>query len=489
MRNSHLPWWSDGFRGSETDWFSSDRWDFRADLFSHRSAEVVSAASPAPFAPVDGGPDSGGDGAADPHAAAAIAVDLVHEVAPAENRAALTLTGTDGGDTLIGTSAKDTLSGLGGNDTLKGKGGDDVLDGGTGRDKLIGGNGDDRLTGGSGNDTLTGNKGDDTLIGGTGDDVYRGQFGADVFVVDDNGGDDTIRDFSVSEGDRIDVRALGITGFWQLQDDITTVSSSETTIDFKGHGSTLTLVGSTGTLGPESFIFADPAAGAKGDFDITVVYSGSWTASLKSAFSDAVDRFESIIWGDLPSATAWVGGSWTTVDDVAISAALVDIDGEGGILGQAGPTSFRASTLLPATGLMRFDVADANWLDSQGSWDDVITHEMAHVLGFGTLWPFKGLLTGAFTSDPRYVGAEGMQQYGELLGTGGAVPVPVEQEGGLGTRLAHWDEETFGNELMTGYLNPGSNPLSVLSAASFADLGYDLAPEANWLTDPYVLDG
>ena len=30
---------------------------------------------------------------------------------------------------------------------------------------------------------------------------------------------------------------------------------------------------------------------------------------------------------------------------------------------------------------------------------------------------------------------------------------PVEQDGGSGTAGSHWDEETFGNELMTGYVN------------------------------------
>ena len=36
----------------------------------------------------------------------------------------------------------------------------------------------------------------------------------------------------------------------------------------------------------------------------------------------------------------------------------------------------------------------------------------------------------------------------------------------------HWDEECLGNELMTGALNPGTNPFSRLSIASVEDLGY-----------------
>jgi hypothetical protein len=55
---------------------------------------------------------------------------------------------------------------------------------------------------------------------------------------------------------------------------------------------------------------------------------------------------------------------------------------------------------------------------------------------------------------------------------GGTGNVPVENTGGLGTRNGHWRETTFGNELMTGFLNSGKNPLSRLTIASLRDLGY-----------------
>jgi hypothetical protein len=80
-----------------------------------------------------------------------------------------------------------------------------------------------------------------------------------------------------------------------------------------------------------------------------------------------------------------------------------------------------------------------------------------------------------------------MDAYGDLIGAGGGVAIPVEQDGGSGTALGHWDEETFGNELMTGYLNAGENAYSAMTAAAFADLGYELAPESNWLVDDYSM--
>jgi hypothetical protein len=51
--------------------------------------------------------------------------------------------------------------------------------------------------------------------------------------------------------------------------------------------------------------------------------------------------------------------------------------------------------------------------------------------------------------------------------------VPVEQDGGPGTRDSHWDEEIFGNEIMTGYINNSDNYLSQMTVASLDDLGYD----------------
>nr|WP_269375767.1 cadherin-like domain-containing protein [Vibrio sinaloensis] len=93
------------------------------------------------------------------------------------------------------------LDGSGSNSTLTGGSGNDFLEGGSGHDVLIGGAGDDQLDGGDGNDTLYGGLGSDILVGGT---------GMDTFVWDhiDDGSVDTIKDFDVSEGDRIDLREV-----------------------------------------------------------------------------------------------------------------------------------------------------------------------------------------------------------------------------------------------------------------------------------------
>ncbi|MEZ9717423.1 cadherin-like domain-containing protein, partial [Vibrio cyclitrophicus] len=75
---------------------------------------------------------------------------------------------------------------------------------------LTAGSGNDRLEGGTGDDTLVGGEGNDTLIGGGGSDILTGGDGMDSFVwlnIED-GVEDTITDFSLSEGDQIDLREV-----------------------------------------------------------------------------------------------------------------------------------------------------------------------------------------------------------------------------------------------------------------------------------------
>src|SRR5262249_428940 len=122
-------------------------------------------------------------------------------------------------------------------------------------------------------------------------------------------------------------------------------------------------------------------------------------------------------------------------------------------------------------GKMAFDTADLKEMENKGTLNDVITHEMGHVLGFGTIWSFKSLLKGAGTSNPTFVGANAKREYGVLRGSG-PTPVPVENTGGPGTADSHWRESVFRNELMTGFVGAAGNPLSRMTAGSLQDLGY-----------------
>jgi len=116
-------------------------------------------------------------------------------------------------------------------------------------------------------------------------------------------------------------------------------------------------------------------------------------------------------------------------------------------------------------------------LESLDLFEDVIVHEMGHVLGIGTLWntvPFgfdRTLLQGPLTS-PYFAGPKANVFWNAEGGTG---ELPIENDFGPGTAFGHWKETTLNNELMTGFLNLGENPLSRITAGSMADLGYGAA--------------
>lgn len=236
--------------------------------------------------------------------------------------------------------------------------------------------------------------------------------------------------------------------------------------------------------------------------NISVSFSGSFTSSQQAIFTAAEQTWETILNGYIATTG--------TPTSVVITASLPAIDGAGGILGSAGPLTgvSTGGFLYTSTGEMEFDVADAVNLENSGVFDDVVLHEMAHVMGFGTLW--NGPALGApgtqsvYTSGSgQYTGANALAAYKTEFNQPTATFVPVELGGGSGTANGHWNEVDGGAgltgitdsqgrdmayELMTGWLNTGGpGPfISLMTMESFRDLGYNVnsssTPEpAGWL--------
>ncbi len=263
--------------------------------------------------------------------------------------------------------------------------------------------------------------------------------------------------------------------------------------------------------------FAD--TGVAGAYTIQLQYYGTYkpTPVESLAFNSAVAKWQSIIYRHVSAPiqvtdTANTCGAGdpalnTSVTDILILASFDSIDGKGKTLAQAGPCFLRVSgpgAPLTLVGIMKFDTADVQSLITAGQLNLVVEHEMGHVLGFGTIWtlpsPFPNLNCLQLPSNPPGTildtyfacpaASNALAQFDSLGGTsytGSTLSPPgspshappVENCGasspsgcGAGTVNSHWREPVFTNELMTGYLNTGPNPLSSMTAASMQDLGY-----------------
>lgn len=252
-------------------------------------------------------------------------------------------------------------------------------------------------------------------------------------------------------------------------------------------------------LGDSAALFSDRSSALVPPvpFSITVNFTGD--PDFKAAFDQAASTYEAMI----PYYRNGKNGFFNFTG-LTIEASVVSIDGVGGTLGKAGPTigaTDNGGYLMATEGEMRFDADDFS--TPTGSFNEVVLHEMAHVLGIGTLWDDNGLYNSeaAAVLDPnngesvgRYLGADGLLGW-QMEYDADASFVPVEKDGPLGTKDAHWNEGNMGGatgyvsqftgddssrELLTGWLNPNSEIRNV-TLGSFRDLGYEVAfvPESS----------
>jgi VCBS repeat-containing protein len=149
---------------------------------------TINGADEAPIGPIIAGPYTGPD--ADPN-------DFDGSGVPGDNTVPSSSTGNPiyggtGNDTLNGNnSVANTIYGGSGDDTISAKQGNDIIYGGSGHDTIAGDNNDDRIVGGYGADDLT---------GGNGADTFK--------FLDTRDTGDTIHDFTLAEGDRLDFSAI-----------------------------------------------------------------------------------------------------------------------------------------------------------------------------------------------------------------------------------------------------------------------------------------
>lgn len=157
---------------------------------------------------------------------------------------------------------------------------------------------------------------------------------------------------------------------------------------------------------------------------------------------------------------------WT----VRIRPNILPVDGQGKILGHASPIIVQdvGTRTLPIEGTMTFDAHDVYKLHQEGQLRQVIVHEMLHVLGFGTLWETNGCVFGCSQWNIfKCKAAHSM--YRKMGGVG---TLAVEDTGSKGSRCGHWKESIFKDELGSPSIDVGVNPISMVTVASFYDLGF-----------------
>ncbi|MDE2878658.1 leucine-rich repeat protein [Candidatus Palauibacter soopunensis] len=269
---------------------------------------------------------------------------------------------------------------------------------------------------------------------------------------------------------------------------LTPVAAGSTTV-------TLTATDPPGATAELSFPVIVREAASR-PFDIDLILLDEVTDSQAEAFADAVDFWTAILadteLADVPLGQDVAPGCWDittdqrigTVDDIAFVASVREIDGEDGVLARAGPCVVRDESRLPAVGALELDAADLARLEEEGNLKDVeevILHEIGHVLGIGTVWVDHGLLrnlsvhnTGA---DTHFTGPLAIAAFDERGGANydDGEKVPVENTSGPGAADSHWRESVLGHELMTPFQAPGERDLlSLITVQSLADLGYEV---------------
>jgi len=236
--------------------------------------------------------------------------------------------------------------------------------------------------------------------------------------------------------------------------------------------------------------WAAPAVQADDFMDVDV---SQVDPRFQQAFRNAEIFWESRIAGyssELPRAVR------SQLGKLRITASSPMIDGPGGILGLAAPTQnvvfggfssgyfpgrVTPNIAIAQRSMMQFDIDDLPGLAANGSLNAVIRHEMAHAIGLGSLWTQNDLLAVVTNGQMNFVGRFAVAAYRKESGNTLIRYVPVEQSGGSGTALAHWeDDDPFFNrrattgqaELMLGSIDPDNDIIFVSETtwASMADL-------------------
>ena len=244
-------------------------------------------------------------------------------------------------------------------------------------------------------------------------------------------------------------------------------------------------------------------------FDLDLVFVGTVPAARRAAVRAAATEWQRIVRSSLPDvhftaqpvpADECLEGQaqvTDTVDDLRVYVRLASIDGVGGTLAIGGTCVYRLASRLPVLSAITFDTDDLDGR-STAEVERIAVHELAHALGFGTLWHDHSLVRYPSLNaardpvdedrDTHFTGARALTAFDAAGGTAyPGRPIPVENTGGSGSRDGHWRESVFGSELLSPTIAPGQiEPLSAITIEALADMGYRVDVSR---AEPYTLPG
>ena len=285
-----------------------------------------------------------------------------------------------------------------------------------------------------------------------------------------------------------------------------TAEGSRITVTPVGEGRTTVAVTATDPEGAsvEASYRVDVRESGPGSFNIDLIFAGDpINETQAAAFERAADYWMAILADtELPNVsvpeTALLGCGEDTAqqrmasaDDLVIVANVRQTNRIG--LAFGGVCRIRNDSGLPYVGrIIVSSEALGNleqWADAQSTsglelLENLILHEIGHVLGIGTLW--GDFIGGSSSDDPHFTGALAIAAFDEAGGAAyaGGAKVPIEPR-----VEAHWREDVFDSdeqaEVMTPTITIGAS-LSAITIQSLADLGYTVDVS---LAQPYRLPG
>ena len=248
------------------------------------------------------------------------------------------------------------------------------------------------------------------------------------------------------------------------------------------------------------------------DLVFTITDPGAYTANQLVLLTQGVARaeamWETVITGYQPGIN--VGSVPISVNRTTGGLASASFSG----------STFQGGFHVTTSGFVSFNINEienfANWQGDEPNGlnfiDEILAHEVGHVLGVGTQWVNNGqYVFGTF----QYMGPNGLAAYRAEFDPA-ANFVPVENAGNSGTPNAHWDQrmrsstqegdpinpfaldprvgvtDQYGRdrglELMTGAIDPDFlEPfLSRFTVESMRDLGYTVAALEDFNSDGAV---